>query len=830
MEPERWRQVERLYESALQRPEDERVSFLEGACEGDEELRREVASLLAHEAAAVNFIEVPAMKRVGGDTPRDQERPTQSAENLTDIAGQTFSHYRIAKKLGSGGMGVVYAAEDVRLGRVVALKFLLEPFRRNRDALERLRREARAASSLNHPNICTIFDIGEQDGALFIAMELLEGTSLATRLRSGPMPADEAIPACMDLLAALDALHSRGFVHRDVKPSNVFLTKHGAKLLDFGLAKSVVVSADQEGLAPGKVTQSGILVGTPQYMSPEQLQGGTVDARSDLFSVGAVLFEMLSGQPAFSGSTIPELFHRIVYEPLSPLANAAAPLHAIVFRALAKRPADRFQTAAAIADQLRSLGSTTQAASAVTIAGPTRLIVLPFYQLRPDPDIGFLCFSLPDAISSSLAGLRSLVVRSSRVASRYSGVEIDLRAITEETGVDAVVTGTLLRSGDQIRACVQLLEAPSGTLIWTDAIHVGLDEIFQLQDLLVKRIVESLAVPLTDRERAQMSRDAPTSAKAYEFYLRANNLSSRVQDLTLARELYLRSLDEDPNYAPAWARLARCYRVRAKYGDNPVTNTQRAAEAFERAFALNPALPVAHSLYAQHEAEQGNADQALVRLLNSAHRNPNDPEVYSGLVYVCRYAGLLDASLAAHERAQRLDPNVRTTVMNTHFVMGHFQFVADAGADEVGYVEAMALDALGRRDQARDRLQRAEKQELPPLIRRVVDMLKLLLAGERRRAVECLRELNLEGVDPEGYFYRARLLAQLGDTDEAFRALDRAVRKGFWCVPALLKDAFLEPVRSLSDFPSLVSEAEARASRAAKAFADAGGERLLASS
>jgi TolB-like protein/Flp pilus assembly protein TadD len=539
---------------------------------------------------------------------------------------------------------------------------------------------------------------------------------------------------------------------------------------------------------------------------------------------------MLSGQPAFPGRTIPELFHRIVYEPPAPLAGAAPPLHAIVVRALAKRPADRFQAAGAMVSQLRSLDSAPPTNAAASAASPTRLIVLPFYQLRSDPDTGFLCFSLPDAISSSLAGLRSLVVRSSRVASRYSGVDIDLRAITEEAGVDAVLTGTLLRSGDQIRASVQLMEAPSGTLVWTDTTHVHVETIFQLQDSLVKQIIESLAVPLTERERSLISRDVPANARAYEYYLRANHLSNRVQDLTLARELYLRSIDEDQNYAPAWARLARCYRVRAKYGDDPNTNTQRAAEAFERAFALNPELPVAHSLYAQHEAEQGNADQALVRLLNSAHRNPNDPEVYSGLVYVCRYAGLLDASLAAHERAQRLDPNVRTTVMNTHFVMGNFQFVVDAGADEVGYVEAMALDALGRRDQARDRLQRAEKQELPPLIRRVVDMLKLLLAGERRRAVECLHELNLEGVDPEGYFYRARLLAQLGDTDEAFRALDCAVRKGFWCVPALLKDAFLEPVRSLSDFPSLVSEAEARRSRAAKAFADAGGERLLSSS
>jgi tetratricopeptide (TPR) repeat protein len=201
--------------------------------------------------------------------------------------------------------------------------------------------------------------------------------------------------------------------------------------------------------------------------------------------------------------------------------------------------------------------------------------------------------------------------------------------------------------------------------------------------------------------------------------------------------------------------------------------------------------------------------------------------LYAGLVHVCRYSGLLDASLAAHQRALRLDPNIRTTVMNTHFVMGNFQLVVDARADEVGYVEAMALDAMGRRDEARDRLQPAEKRELPPLIRKVVDMLKLLLDGERRRAVESLHELNLEGADPEGYFYRARLLAQLGEPDAALVTLEQAVRKGFWCVPALRNDAFLAGVRSLAGFSELLTEAEARAAGAARAFADAGGPSVL---
>jgi tetratricopeptide (TPR) repeat protein len=238
-------------------------------------------------------------------------------------------------------------------------------------------------------------------------------------------------------------------------------------------------------------------------------------------------------------------------------------------------------------------------------------------------------------------------------------------------------------------------------------------------------------------------------------------------------------------------------------------------------------LPAAHSLYAQHEAEQGRAEDALSRLLTGVHTNPNDPELYAGLVHVCRYSGLLEASIAAHQRALRLDPNIRTTVMNTHFVMGNFQLVIDARADEVGYVEAMALDAMGRRVEAQKRLQPAENRELPPLIRKVVDMLTLVFDGERHRAVKCLQELNREGADPEGYFYRARLLAQLGELDAALVTLQHAVRKGFWCVPALRHDAFLAAVRNLAGFSGLLAEAEACGARAARAFADGGGPRVL---
>jgi serine/threonine protein kinase/tetratricopeptide (TPR) repeat protein len=833
MNAEQWARVKELFHAALTIPDDERERFLERATSNDSVLSKEVRSLLAANAQAngfsepvlppAEFIETPALEMLGGHDPSQTRPPT---DQLNDLIGRTLTHYRVIEKLGSGGMGEVYAAEDVRLGRRVAIKLLLESSRRDPIALERLQREARAASSLNHPNICTVFDIGADGGVPFVVMELLDGSSLAARLRAGPMSISEAVPVCLGVLAALDALHSRGLVHRDIKPSNVFLTPHGAKLLDFGLAKSMAISRGNTRAPTGDITQSGLVIGTPQYMSPEQSQGAAVDARSDTFSMGAVLFEMLSGRPAFSGRTIPELFHQIVFEQPASLAQPA-PVRAIVSRALAKRPADRFQSATVMAEQLRTLLSAPHVGATDAAPSPSRIIVLPFYQHRSDPDIAFLSFSLPDAISASLAGLRSIVVRSSRVASRYVSLDIDLKELAEDAGVDAVVTGTLLRMGARLRASIQLVEVPSGTMIWTDTADVGLDDIFQLQDQLAKRIVESLSGPLTERERALMSHDVPASPRAYEFYLRANHLSNRVQDLTLARELYQRSLEADPNYAPAWARLGRCFRVRAKYGDDPLRNMQRAADAFKRAFTLNPDLPTAHSLYAQQEAEQGHADDALSRLLNGVHNNPNDPELYAGLVHVCRYCGLLDASLAAHQRALRLDPNTRTTVMNTHFVMGNFQLVVDAGADEVGYVEAMALDAMGRRDEARNRLWPAEKRELPPLIRKVVDMLKLLLDGERQRAVESLHGLNLEGADPEGYFYRARLLAQLGEPDAALVTLEQAVRKGFWCVPALRHDTFLAAVRNLAGFSELLAVAMARAASAARAFGEGGGPHAL---
>ena len=463
-------------------------------------------------------------------------------------------------------MGEVYRATDTRLDRTVAIKVLPGHVANDPDLRQRFEREARAASSLNHPHICTLYDIGQQDSLDFLVMEYLEGETFADRLAREPFPLGDAVQASLAILGALEALHRHGLVHRDIKPSNLFLTPHGVKLLDFGLARPI--RPDLEPTA-AKLTLPGKMVGTPQYMAPEALTGQPVDARADLFAAGALLYEMLTAKPPFMGEAIAQVIHAITHEnpPVLSGSAAIAAVDRVIHRALAKKPEDRYQTAEAMAHDLRQTLLVPSDSGETRQARPmTRLIVLPFRVLRPDPDTDFLAFSLSDAITASLSGLQSLVVRSSLAASRFSSEAPDLRAIAEQVEVDIVLVGTLIRAGDRLRVSSQLLEAPAGTVLWSHSSQVALGDIFQLQDDLAQRIVGSLSLPLTAREHALLRHDMPASAAAYEYYLRANQLSNEPKNWAVARDLYLRCVEDDPRYAPAWARLGRLYRILGNYG------------------------------------------------------------------------------------------------------------------------------------------------------------------------------------------------------------------------------------------------------------------------
>jgi len=436
---------------------------------------------------------------------------------------EIIGRYRVTRQLGQGGMGVVYAAHDDRLDRSVAIKRIREA---SDDAglRERLLREARAAASINHPNVCHVYELAEDGGELYLVMELLTGEPLAERIAREPVPLAEALQITLGILGALEALHGRGIVHRDLKPSNVFLTPHGVKLLDFGLARPLVEQLKTEVA----LTAPGVIVGTPRYMPPEQWEGEAFVPASDLFAVGAILFEMLAGKPAFPGSTIIEVYRAVAIAQPPALTGGTEVVAAdrIIQLALAKRPGDRYPDAATMAREVRSAWALIDTGSSPQARALTRLIVLPFRVLRPDPETDFLAFSVPDAITGSLSGLDALVVRSTAAGQRFASDAPDLKAIAAEAGVDVVVTGTLLRAGDQVRVATQMLEAPSGTLLCSSTAQVSLTDTFQLQDDVARRIVESLAIPLSARDQRMLGQHLPVSAKAYEIYLRANHLGA----------------------------------------------------------------------------------------------------------------------------------------------------------------------------------------------------------------------------------------------------------------------------------------------------------------
>jgi serine/threonine protein kinase/tetratricopeptide (TPR) repeat protein len=766
--------------------------------------------------------------------PAAEVTPAAAAPTGADAARprvpERLGHYAITRKLGEGGMGVVYEARDERLERTVALK-TLPALSGDEVARKRLWREARAAASVNHPNICQIYEIGEDTAGLFIAMELLEGEALSEQLRRGPLQVPQAVSVGLEILAALSALHARGIIHRDLKPSNVFVTPHGVKLLDFGLARPELDGS----LGPDTdITRTGMLMGTPRYMAPEAIRGESVDARSDLFATGAILFEMLAGRPAFDGRTIADVIHATVYEQPPALSGSSlvAAIDRVIRQALAKRPSERLPSAEVMAEELRWAGGVETEAATAQAHTLTRLVVLPFRILKPDAETDFLAFSLPDAITMSLSGIGSLIVRSSAVAARFAGDSPDLKALATDADVDRVVMGTLLRSGDQIRAVAQLVEVPGGTVLTSHTVQATMGDLFRLQDDIARRVVEALSLPL--KGVARHTPDTPHDAQAYELYLRANELARTYEGATQARDLYERCLDLDPAFAPAWAHLGRCHRVIAKFIDGSSTEAQ-AHKALDRAIALNPRLSVAHKYYAHLEADMGRATSAMVRLLGQAAQHGNDPELFAGLVHTCRYCGLFEQAVNAHAEARRLDPNVPTTIEQTLMLSGDLDRllaleprVGNPGGGDYG-IKIIGLGLAGRRDEARAVLSTMNLMARIStfhvwtsylhawLERRIPDMLEV------RKALSSLKVMD----DPEAIFQEGLLLCDVGEFDVGLDHVRRAVNKGYYVAAVLEGRPQFDAIRDQAAFQAVLATAREGRDAALAAFREAGGERLL---
>jgi len=726
-------------------------------------------------------------------------------------------------------MGVVYAARDDELDRSLAIKVISEELA-DETAMRRFRREARAAAAVNHPNVCQLYDIGEHEGSLYIAMELLEGGALSERLKRGALPVAEAVPVTLAVLSALTALHARGLVHRDLKPSNVFLTPYGVKLLDFGLAR---MGPPAEALPATRdlgsaLTSPGMIVGTPGYMAPEQIRGEEVDARADLFSLGAILFEMLSGRPPFSGNTVVEALYATLHEHPPALSGspAVAAIDRVLRRALQKKREDRPPSADALAAELASVPLAGKEGETRAQA-LTRLVVLPFRMLRPDPDTDFLSLGLADGVSASLSSLRSFLVRSSAGAARFSVGEPDLKRIAAEVDVDLVLMGTVLRSGDRLRVVAQLVETPEGTLVGAHTLEATMGDVFELQDELSRRIVDSLSLPLQGRaEEAPSRRRPPASPRAYELYLRANHVSREYEQMPVARDLYLQSLEEDQGYAPAWARLGRAYRLIGKFIEDTEGNRARAERAFQRSLELDPGLSLAHKLYAHFEAEWGRAPEAMERLLGLARTRAHDAELFAGLVHACRYSGLFEASIAAHGEARRLDPHVPTSVAYTLYLSGDYVRLASTREAVSDFLpNALGLAAQGRRGEALAVLDECAKSHLPRVIDLAVSAMRVLVAGDP--SVEVVEEAALAHSDPEALYLIVLAFAGIGREERALELLENTVRAGYFISPTLRSDPLLSPIRIDPRFASILEIAEAGSASARRRFDRAGGNELL---
>jgi serine/threonine-protein kinase len=489
-------------------------------------------------------------------------------------------------------MGTVFIAEDESLGREVAVKTITEP---DESARKRFRREARAAAGVNHPNVCQVYEIDEDGGQLFIAMELLSGEPLSDRLSRGTLPVGEAIALGAGILSALAALHETGIVHRDLKPSNVFLTPHGVKLLDFGLARGLPKELTRSIETGTQITQPGLLVGTPRYMAPEQVLGKAVDERTDLFAVAAILYEAVAGRPAFLGSTAVEVLSATLHDQPPPLSGEAASLEPALRHALAKDPDERPPGAEAMRQELAgaATGATpasgTASAAIRTGGNPDPAIaVLPFTNMSPDREQDYFCEGMAEDILNALTKVEGL-----RVVARASSFQFrtrthDIREIGRALDVSRILEGSVRTSGNRLRVTAQLIDVADSSHVWSERFDRQKEDVFAIQDEISEHIVEALRIRLVGEKDAPGPRGTE-DVEAYHLFLKGqHNWYRRESDsLQMAARFFEEAVAKDPGYLQAYLGLANAWSSLGYYGMEPGRAREKAREAVDRALALD---------------------------------------------------------------------------------------------------------------------------------------------------------------------------------------------------------------------------------------------------
>ena len=576
------------------------------------------------------------------------------------MIGQTVSHYRIIEKLGEGGMGVVYKAEDTRLGRTVALKFLPSSLTSDPDAKERFVREARAASALDHPNICTIHEIDETDtGQLFICMSCYEGEVLKSRIARGRLPLDEAVDVADHIARGLAKAHSRGIVHRDVKPANVLITEDSeVKLLDFGLAKL----ADQTG-----VTKIGTTVGTATYVSPEQARGQEIDHRTDIWSLGVILYEMLAGRPPFQSTNEQALIYAIVNEeprPVGALRHETPPeLARVVQRAMSKDPSFRYEDADGFLADLRSAAESPGAAAAGqrrAVRSLPSIAVLPFVDMSPERDQEYFCDGMAEELINALTGIERLQVASRTSAFQFKGTGHDVRAVGRELGVGTVLEGSVRKAGNRLRITAQLINVADGYHLWSEKFDRDADDVFAIQDEISLAIVDKLRVRLLGDEKTRLVKRHTDDQEAYGLYLRGRYYWNRRYEGGLRKAItyFQQAIERDAGYALPYVGIADAVHIMGYYGFlSPAEAFPQAKAAAMKALELDDSLGEAHAalgwISTFYDWSWEAAERQFRHALGLSPRYATAHEWYS--LYLAA-VGRFDEAITEARRAQALEP------------------------------------------------------------------------------------------------------------------------------------------------------------------------------